>query len=95
MLHKKCSPKEVYQRMAALYRPFQKLSRKPIISQVPRNRPGPTPLQAVILVVNLPDVTKGCDIKPIEAIEMSLSCCSEDWNLCYHHLQAMRLEQPI
>ncbi len=42
----------------------------PIISQVPRNRPGPTPLQAVILVVNLPDVTKGCDIKPIEAIEM-------------------------
>ncbi len=67
----------------------------PIISQVPRNRPGPTPLQAVILVVNLPDVTKGCDIKPIEAIEMSLSCCSEDWNLCYHHLQAMRLEQPI
>jgi len=36
--------------------------RKSIISRAPRHRLAP--LQAVILVVNLPDVTKGCDINP-------------------------------
>lgn len=100
MLHKTMKSEGKHQRMAALNRSLQMQTascyqvRKAITSQAPRHWPAAAPLQAVILVVSLPDVTKGCDIIP-----------RNQWNVVMllllglkpllAHLRAMRLEQPI